>query len=76
MYATPLQKIRCPLKMVSTCSFMTATSSAHTTIPVCYTAPAILQFPEDTRVQEGEGVVFPVEVTGSQSCRGITMERR
>ena len=28
------------------------------------TAPCVVRFPEDTHVQEGEGVVFQVEVTG------------
>ena len=29
------------------------------------TAPVIVRFPRDTRVQEGEGVLFQVEVTGT-----------
>ena len=32
--------------------------------PLSPSAPVIVEFPEDTRVQEGEGVVLKVEVTG------------
>ena len=31
---------------------------------IFFLAPVIVQFPEDTYVQEGEGVLFKVEVTG------------
>ena len=49
----------------STLVMVVTQSSFPSPLPsLSHSAPVIVEFPEDTRVQEGEGVVFRVEVTG------------